>query len=382
MGNSNTTLPVGWSTRHGRRVLHRLPLSTLSKHMLVNGCTGWGKSGFLLSLLLQLLRSHATGVVLIDMKGGTAEELRLFLSSITKRAPHQLLVIAPFKGQLVPLNPLAPVPGLDRRVQANIVAGLFETLVEGIGQRMRGILTNLVRVVMALRGSLLDVLRLLTDEAFRLKVAEQLEDEELRHYLTVVFADEPKSSKDSLRARLDWLLLLPEVRAMLTAKGCLSGSDIIEAPLAIIDLSGAPLGFAAAARFVGSWIFQVVCAGIFQRSANSHQVAVCVDEWQELVKVGHEDMERILSLARFKQCHLMLANQTLAQISSVSAALTASVLENTALRVAFRPDSGSIRDLIPLLPITGRAVDPIRPDQYLTQAEERERYLNVTGRPT
>lgn len=368
-------LSVGHTTDTGQSSIYRLPISTINKHMLVNGCTGWGKSGFLLSILLQLLRIHGAGIVLIDMKGGTADELRLFLSSITKRAPRSLLVIAPFKGQLVPLNPLAPVAGLNPRAQANTVAGLLEALIDGIGQRMRGILTNLVRIVMALEGSLLDVLRLLTDEAFRTSVAALLEDEELRYYLTVVLEDEPKSSRDSLRARLDWLLLLPEVRAMLTAKGCLSGSDIIEAPLAILDLSGAPMGFAAAARFVGSWLWQVVCAGIFARPSGGHPVSLCCDEWQELVKFGHEDMERVLSLARFKNCHLQLANQTLAQISSVSPALTASVLENTALRVAFRPESSSIRDLLPLLPITGRMVNPLIPDQYLSRSEERDLYL-------
>lgn len=377
--NASTRLPIGYRQENGTAEQVVVPLRTLRRHILVNGCTGWGKSGFLLSIILQLLRRKDTNITLVDLKGGTAHELTMFLASMTQRSPQTLCVIAPFKDACAPLNPLTPIPGLERDVQAIIVANLLTGLIDGIGQRMYGILLSLLRIVMVLNGSLLDVLRLLSDEPFVLQVAKLLSGE-LHHYLTTIFPSEPASSKDSLRSRLDIVLALPTVRAMLTTKGCITGSDLLERRLTIIDLSGAPMGFSSIGNFIGGWLYQLLCAGVFARPEQATPTTLCIDEWQELVRIGHEDLERVLSLARFKRVNMILANQTLAQISSVSPSLTQSVLTNVALRVNFRPEANDIKDLLGLLPITGQRINPHQPDRYLSQREEKDLLLNQLRR--
>jgi hypothetical protein len=376
------TLPVGWVQRRGDWQQLALPLSTLLKHTLTSGPTGSGKSGFLISLMLGVLtRCPHIGIVLIDAKGETAAELREnFLPALDKVHPRicadHSVVITPFGQYGVPLNPLRPMHGVATEIQANIVTHLVSGLVEGgLGQRGKGILAWLAQAAIATGGTLLDCLAMLQDEQVRQRVAQRVAADDLRTYLIQSFGEEPRASIDSLRARLEWLLLLPAVRGMLCADDCVSGAAVLEAPLTIIDLGGAPQGMVPLSRFVGSLLFSLVTGAIFSRAVtpSTHPVLVVVDEWQELAKVAVDDFERLLALARYKRIGLWLANQTLAQVSQASSALVQSLATNIALHIAFRPaDVSELKHLLPLLPVTGRRIDSQLPDRLLTPEAERK----------
>ena len=386
---SDDSLPVGWVYGGGHVRKLELLLSTLCRHCLVTGSTGWGKSAFLLSILLQLYKRSGVGITLVDLKGETAEVFRdhflVSLASANKNIrPDRIVTIAPFSRYGVPLNPLHPIPGLSSEVQANLVCSLVGSLVDGgLGPRMNSILAWLVQAVMAVNGNLADVLALINDDRFRLSVAGQVSDPAIRTYLLHTFETENRSSRDALRARLEWILLLPAMRGALCADSCLRGQDLIEAPITVVDLgSGVPQGFAPLARFVGGFIFQLLTAAVFSRpvTPETRPVLLCVDEWQELVKVAPDDFERLLAQARFRKVGVWLVNQALAQVDQVSSALTRCLTTNIALHVAFRPDQGDLKHLMPLLPVTGRRIDPDRPDQLLSRDKERQRLLESYAR--
>ena len=385
------SLPVGWVQRAGKEALLRLPMTSLRRHLLVTGTTGWGKSGFLLSLLLGLInRNHRVNLCVVDPKGETVAELRdrflPALRAIDKGVdPTHIVHLRLFGSRYVlPLNPLVPIEGLAPQVQANLVCGSFELLVGhgGFGPRMKGVMAWLCRAVIDLRGSLLDVLTLLSDPDAADRAAAQVRDAEVRHYLLQIYDQEPASTRHALRSRLEWVLLVPEVRRALCSPGSLSGADLLQSPMTLVDLSGSPQGFVGLSRFVGSLVLQRIVGAVFSRTVGpkTPPVVLCMDEWQELVRVSHEDIERLLALARFKKVGLWLANQSTAQISGVSPALLRSLTVNIATHVAFRPDPADIKHLLPLLPVTGRCVDPARPDRLLTPAEERARLMDTLAR--
>jgi len=364
-------------------------MSTLLRHALVTGTTGWGKSGYFLSVILGALTHHPEiNIVLVDLKGETAAEFRdRFLPALAAVNPRirseDIISIAPFGRYGIPLNPLRPIPGLAPEVQANLVCSLVGSLIDGgLGPRMTGIFAWLARATIAVDGSFLDILRMLTDEAYREAVAGKVSDPTVHDYLLFTFGEEPRASCESLRARMEWLLLLPAMQGMLCAKDCIRGSDLIESPITIVDLGGAPQGFAPLSRFVGSLLFQQLTGAVFSRPVepDPHPTLLFVDEWQSLVKVAGEDFERLLSQARYRKVGLWLANQTLAQVEGASRALVRSLTTNIALHVAFRPEMADIKHLLPLLPITGRRVDPNQPDRLLTKNEERKRLLDTLMR--
>lgn len=81
----------------------------------------------------------------------------------------------------------------------------------------------------------------------------------------------------------------------------------------------------------------------------------------------------MLSQARFRQVNLILANQTLGQVTDAS--LLRSLVTNVSVHWAFRPGERDIEHLIPLLPVTGRSIDPSSPDQFMSKDAERRRLL-------
>jgi hypothetical protein len=98
-----------------------------------------------------------------------------------------------------------------------------------------------------------------------------------------------------------------------------------------------------------------------------------IDEWQVVAGKSATELERTLAQARFRQVNLVLANQTLGQINDTS--LLRSLLCNISVSWSFRPAEKDIEHVLPLLPVTGRCIDPERPDQMLSKEAERKRLL-------
>lgn len=384
--------PVGWAVTSGEERLLTLPLSTILKSTLITGSTGYGKSALILSLILTALtkfrrrtedgsKTPPIGVVLQDCKGETASELVTnWLPSLVEKHPYldpsNIVVIRPFGRKFgIPLNPLYPIQGLDASVQGYIVASLIADLAEGnVGPRMKSLLAKLCHAGILARVLLLDLLKALREEREAVALASRVPDPELRHYLTEVLPREPAASKDALCARLEWLLLIPEVRVLLNAPTAVSGSDMLEALLTIIDLGGdVPMGFLPLVQFVGAYLTIILTAAVFCRAVPAHPVMFIIDEWQVVVSKSAAELERTLSQARFRQVNLILANQTLGQITDAS--LLRSLLTNISLHWAFRPNEKDIDHVLPLLPITGRCLDPEHPDAFLPKEAERRRLL-------
>ncbi|MFA4973889.1 MAG: hypothetical protein WC683_14855 [bacterium] len=388
MSSTREDFPIGWVRRNGEWEKLPLPLSTVLRHWLLTGTTGWGKSALLHAITLMLLtRTPEIGVVWLDQHGDGADDLvERFLPSLLERCPQlepsRIVVIRPFGRYSVKLSPLHPIPHVLAEVQAHIVATLLADLTDGNwGGRMTSIITALCLAGISAGGSLLDVLRLVQEPSYAATFAAKVPLAESRNYLVNILPEEPQAAKDAVRARLEWLLLIPPVRATLCADSSISGADLLEAPLSVVSLGGCPQGFLPLARFMGSLLLSRIVGAIFARPPGAHHVAVFCDEWQELVRGGGApDLERCLAQARHHGVNLVLANQTLAQVSEVSPTLVRSLMANISVHIAFRPGAEDIKHLVPLLPITGRKIDPEHPDKLLTPEAERRELLERLGR--
>jgi hypothetical protein len=380
---------LGWDIERGEPLTHWIVSeAALHGHAAIVGGTGTGKSGFVFSTLLPwMTASPRHGSVVVDLKGETTEGLLAhFLPVLGRRYPHlapdRVRVIAPFSRYGVPLGILAPIPGLSHPLQAYSVVNQLAELVGGdFGIRMEQIAATLIRAVLQVGGTVLDVVRLLKREDYRRHVAARLPPGELKHYLTDRFEREPQASRDALEARLDFLMLLPEVRAMLAAEDCIDADTLLAPGVTIIDLgTGVPHGMVKLARFIGAVLFQRLIAAIFRRNNDDPRnppVRLVCDEWQEILRgIDVETFERILSLARSRNIALWLANQTKGQIRALSPMLLDSLNTNIKLHVHFRPSLEEAGQLARHLPVTGCRVDPELPDRLLSVAEERAALLS------
>lgn len=369
-------IPTGFSLDGGRALC--LPIGRLLRHALLTGTTGSGKSTYVVGIALSLLtRAPGTKVLAIDPKGELIETFKLFLGALAVedvRLLDRLLVVDPFGADAtVPLNLLAPEPGLERSVHAHVVSSALAELFDGFGPRMHGALTICVRAAMEAGGTLTDVLELLRDPAYGERLAAHVEDAEVRGSLLGALPRESDQTVGALRARLEWLLSPRSVRASLCARRSVTGSHMLEAGLTLVSL-GPPSGMGEAGRAIAALLFGRLSAAIFARQVEEHtpHALVVIDEAPEVLRRSAADeMERLLSMARFKRVSCWSLAQTMKQVAAASGALAQSLSTNAGLRVCFHGSPQDIAEVAHLLPVSGRLRDPHRPDRLLTPADER-----------
>src|SRR2546426_6499528 len=150
-------------------------------HMYLVGKTGMGKSTLLRTLIVSDLRA-GNGLALIDPHGDLADQI---LSCITESRREDLIVFDPAAPRgIVPFNPVA-VADTSRRhlAAAGLVAAFRKIWIDSWGPRVEYILYNTLRALLDFPGaSLLDVPRLLTNEAYRTTVLRYVTDPRVREF--------------------------------------------------------------------------------------------------------------------------------------------------------------------------------------------------------
>ncbi|TAK04037.1 hypothetical protein EPO34_02680 [Patescibacteria group bacterium] len=368
-------VPIGFSFDGGPFVL---PIERVLRHALVTGATGAGKTAFVVGAVLSIAkRSPSTRFVLVDPKGELLDTMRTFVGALGERPPflaRQLLVIDPFAaGMTTPMNLLAPEPGLERSVQANvIVSSLCELFDGGFGPRMMSALTTCVRAAIEAGGTLLDVLELLRRPAYGARLASLIADAEVRRAVVEDFPEEAEATRAALRARLEWLVSSRPLRACLCAKDAATGTQMLEHGLTLVSL-GPPSGMGAAGKAMAALIMAKISAAVFMRAVDqAADVLVVIDEAPEVLRRSAADeMERLLSMARFKRVAVWSLAQGMQQVSSSSVTLARSLATNASLRACFRGSSQDVADIAHALPVTGRMRDPHQRDRLLSVAQER-----------
>lgn len=299
-------------------------------NILLVGSQGAGKSTDLLNIVKVDARQPKT-LVLIDIGKDTAKRALGMIPT-----DRTVLWVDPSDPDCPwAINPLGPTVSEDA-----IANDVLEDLTQVFGDdairaRSREFLGNAVlaiRDVFGAQGDLLHVYKMLTDEDFRTRCIQQLQDDYQRQYWRVTFArmveGNPRFLEESLSAprnKLDEVLRNQAVRAFFTAGPERQMIDftrvIAERQVLIVNLDKSKLG-KAGARLLGvmmvTMLWQALQGQTDLPEADRVPVSLILDEAQNFISEGFLD---ILAEGRGYGAQTTVAVRFLQEITSERAIL-------------------------------------------------------------
>jgi hypothetical protein len=154
------------------------------RHVYVVGSTGAGKSTLLLNLIRQDMEA-GRGLTVMDVHGDLADAV---VRLVPKHRTNDAVVFEAAAEQVIPFNPLAcPDPARIDQVTSGVVSA-FKKLYDSWGPRLENLLRYAVFATVEQGGTLHDMLRLLTDKAYRDQMVLRISDEVVRSFWSNEFA--------------------------------------------------------------------------------------------------------------------------------------------------------------------------------------------------
>ena len=149
------------------------------RHLYVLGKTGVGKTSLLQNLITHDIQ-QGRGVCVIDPHGDLAERITC---SIPTGRTNDVIVFDPSDSDFsLSFNPLAcPRPGRECDVASGVVT-TFKKLYDSWGPRLEDTLRNAAYVTAENGGTLLTLMRLLTDEVYRAKLVANTRNDVARDF--------------------------------------------------------------------------------------------------------------------------------------------------------------------------------------------------------
>lgn len=382
-------------------VLYRLTLHDFrSMFIRITGATNARKTTLAVGLLEQLLsvawlspdRNYPLEVVVLEKKGDLVDRAKRIAAKLVQQLPparHETVLARVqnlrFFGEtwLPPWNILSHTgSALSIMARAHVLAEALETASESpLGGRQAPALTFLLALAIEL-GMTVNELRIcLSDTAALGRLGAQSSLPEVRLYVTTRLARE-RGQADALAARLDAILRVPALRAVLAAPSRAPLLTGVPGTLTLLDLSGGPFGSEAASRALGLLVFEALVERIFDPSRPKGTHVVCLlDEVQQTVagsSAAAGFLERLVTTGRAFGANACFIHQVGAQLPS---ALNEVLDANTALRLIGR---GGIlpRQEADWLPRTGRVERPMMSGErgatvdFLSDSEEARYWAN------
>lgn len=308
------------------------------RHLYIVGKSGVGKSK-LLELLVRQDIAYGHGVCLMDPHGDTIEAV---LEFVPENRIEDVVVIDPTDtNHPVSFNPLANV---DPFFKHQLTQGLIEVMEKQFGANWTPRLEHVFRFTcLALldypHATMRGMISMLTDRNYRQKVVEYIEDDMVKRFWAIEFADwSEKFDTDAiipLVNKLGQFLSDPLLRNIFGQKeNKINLEELMQQKKIIfINLSKGRLG-EENSSFLGSmFITKIKQAGMSRASLpekERHDFYLYVDEFHNLVT---ETFENILSEARKYALCLTIAHQYVGQIIP---RVQAAVLGNTGSIIIFR----------------------------------------------
>ncbi len=308
------------------------------RHLYIIGKSGVGKSK-LLELLVRQDVAYGHGLCFLDPHGDVISEI---LNFIPQNRIKDVVIIDPTDMSYpASFNPLTNV---DPTFKHQLTQGLIEVMEKQFGANWTPRLEHVFRFTcLALldypHATMRGMISLLTDRNYRQKVVEYIEDDMVKRFWAIEFADwSEKFDTDAiipLVNKLGQFLSDPLLRNIFGQKGNKIDLEKMmnEKKLIFINLCKGRLG-EENASFLGSmFITKLKQAGMARASLpekERHDFYLYVDEFHNLVT---ETFENILSEARKYGICLTVAHQYVGQLLP---RVQAAVLGNTGSIIIFR----------------------------------------------
>lgn len=271
------------------------------------GSTGSGKSSLLETMVVQDVDGVGFGV--FDPEERLSERTLRHL----KDAGREPLVIDPTIGP-VPLNLLSVPHGVHPHTVVEGVISTFQRYwYDSWGPRSEDIVRHCLLALMEQGLTLGELPRLLSNQAFRERVAEACDDERVRlfflDHLRGISAREYRVWIEAVRNKAGALLGNPFLAPCLSAETCLDFQAVLDSgtPL-VVNLSEKTLGDSG--RILGALLVSRLFHVALRRPEGARPYFLYLDEFQNIMTRSLLDL---ITRARKRGLGLVLAHQTAAQ---------------------------------------------------------------------
>lgn len=289
------------------------------RHMYIIGKSGVGKSK-LQELMIRQDIAYGHGLCVIDPHGELIDDI---LDFIPKERINDVCIIDPGDVDFPSsFNPLAKV---DPNFKHQLTQGLIEVLKKQFGANWTPRLEHVFRfTVLALLdypyATMRGMISMLTDRNYRQKVVEYIEDDMVKRFWAIEFADwSEKFDTDAiipLVNKLGQFLSDPMLRNIFGQKDNKIDIEKLmnERKILLINLSKGKIGEENSSFFGSMFLTKIKQAGMARAKLSHeerHDFYLYVDEFQNIVT---DTFENILSEARKYGINLIVAHQYVAQI--------------------------------------------------------------------
>ncbi len=289
------------------------------KHVYIIGKTGAGKSTLIANMAIDDIRKDR-GVAIIDPHGDLSQ---IILDYIPKRRLNDVVYLEPFDTtRPFSLNILEVSAGQHKDLVASGIVSIFYKLYgDSWGPRLEYILRNVILTLLEIEGAtLVDVLRLLSDEGYRREVVRELKDPVLKSFWEKEFEKMPASMRaeavSPIQNKVGQFVSSKMIRNIIGhPTSTLDLVDIMnQGKILILNLSQGKLGEDNAALLGAMIITQIQLAAMgrsYQKEDERRDFFLYVDEFQNFAT---QSFIKILSEARKYRLSLTLANQYIDQL--------------------------------------------------------------------
>ncbi|MFC1700660.1 type IV secretion system DNA-binding domain-containing protein [Patescibacteria group bacterium] len=289
------------------------------RHMYVIGKTGTGKTTLLENMVIQDIQD-GKGVGIVDPHGEFAEKM---LNFVPKDRIDDVIYFNPADLDFpIAFNFIEKVDVEHRHLVASGLVGVFKkTWAESWGPRLEYVLRNAILALLEYPGStLLGIMRMLTDKAYRKKIIENIHDPVVKAFWTEEFAKYPDrfmaEAVAPIQNKVGQFLTSPLIRNIVgqTKSAIDIRKAMDEQKILIMNLSKGLIGEDTSNLLGAMLITRIQLAAMSRvdiQEEDRKDFYLYVDEFQNFAT---EAFATILSEARKYRLDLVLAHQYIAQM--------------------------------------------------------------------
>lgn len=316
---ANYILPIGKTIYRGIEKPFGIKLDDRRRHMYLIGKTGTGKTTLLERMAIFDIKK-GSGLAYIDPHGESVERI---LNFIPKNRIEDAIYFNPQDlNNPIAFNPLEKVPWEKRHLIAYGLLSVFKKIwVDMWSTRMEYILTNVILALLEWPGAtLLDINRLLSDQAFRKKVVSNLKDVVVQSFWEKEFDRYHERFRTEaiapIQNKVGQFLTNPLIRNIIgQTTSAFNLREVIDSgKILLVNLSKGAIGEESSMLLGGLLISALQLAALSRvdlPEENRKDFFVYIDEFQTFAT---ESFLGILAEARKFRVNLILAHQYLAQI--------------------------------------------------------------------
>ncbi len=312
--------PLGFLNFRNRKVKFGIKVDDRRRHVYVVGKTGVGKSTLLENMIVADIRA-GRGVGVIDPHGELAEKI---LEFVPEERLDDVIYFNPSDMEYpIAFNPMEQVNPEFRHLVASGLMGVFKKIWPDVwSARMEYILNNTLLALLELPGStLLGILRMYSDPAYRKKIVENLKDPVVKGFWQGEFAKYTQRLETeavaAIQNKVGQFVSNPLVRNILgQGQSTINMREIMDnGKIFIANLSKGRIGEDNSA-LLGSMVITRLQLAAMSRvdiidEAKRRDFFLYVDEFQNFAT---DSFASILSEARKYRLSLVIAHQYIGQL--------------------------------------------------------------------